>query len=78
MLDYYYIKNHYRLIAANLSRQKELGDNPKTIQQIKFLGQLKNVDDINADGTQSMSYLAILEKIKETRLKFTQGSVTVS
>ena len=60
-----------------MSRQKELGDNPKTIQQIKFLGQLKNVDDINADGTQSMSYLAILEKIKETRLKFTQGSVTV-
>ena len=60
-----------------MSRQKELGDNPKTIQQIKFLGQLKNVDDINADGTQSMSYLAILEKIKETRLKCTQGSITV-
>ena len=48
LLDYYYIKNHYRLIAANLSRQNELGDNPKTIQQIKFLGQLKNIDDINA------------------------------
>ena len=31
-----------------MSRQNELGDNPKTIQQIKFLGQLKNIDDINA------------------------------
>ena len=29
------------------------------------------------DNDQSMFVLAILEKIKETRLKFSQGSVTV-
>ena len=43
--------------------------------------QLKNVDNdsnaADADGTQTMFILTILEKIKETRLKFSQGSVTV-
>ena len=39
LLDYEYIKNHYRLI--DLSRQKELDAYPKAIQQIEFVGQLK-------------------------------------
>ena len=29
----------------------------------------------NANGTQSMFALTILEKIKETRLKFSQGTI---
>ena len=41
LLDYDYIKNHYRLIAVDLSRQKELDADPKAIQQIEFIGQLK-------------------------------------
>ena len=45
LLDYDYIKNHYRLIAADLRRQKELGAGPKAIQQIEFVGQLKKLDD---------------------------------
>ena len=77
LLDYDYIKNHYRLIAIDLSRQKELDADPKAIQEIEFVGQLKNEDGINTDGTQSIFILTILEKIKETRLKFSQGSVTV-
>ena len=36
------IKNHYRLITVDLSRQKELDADPKTIQQIEFVGQLRN------------------------------------
>ena len=32
LLDYDYIKNHYRLTAADLSRQKELDADPKAIQ----------------------------------------------
>ena len=44
-------KNHYRLIAVDLSIQKELDADPKAIQQIHFVRQLKNVDGINADGT---------------------------
>ena len=67
--------DHYRLIAADLSRQKELDDDPKAIKQMEFVGQLKNV--INADGTQNTFILTILEKIKEAILKFSQGSLTV-
>ena len=70
LLDYDYIKNHYRLIAVDLSRQKELDADPKATQQIEFIGQLKNVDGVDADGTQNMFVLTILEKITETRLKF--------
>ena len=56
-----YIKNHYRLIAVDLSRQKELDADPTDA----------------GDNDQSMFVLTILEKIKETRLNFSQGSVTV-
>ena len=55
-------KNYYRLIAVHLIREKELNADPKAIQQKEFFEQLKNVDSINADGTQNMF---ILEKIKK-------------
>ena len=42
LLDYVYFKDNFRLIAADLSKQKALDTNPKTIQQIVFTGQ---VDD---------------------------------
>ena len=74
LLDYEYIKKYYRLIAVDLSRQKELNTDPKAIQQIELVGQLKKLDD---DGAESMFFLTILEKIKETILKFSQGSVMV-
>ena len=77
VLDYDYIKNHYRLIAVDLSRQKELDADPKAIQQIDFLRQLKNVVEINADGTESNFILTILEKIKALRLTFSQGGLRV-
>ena len=51
LLDYNYIKNHDRLIAVDLSRQNKLDADPKAIQQIEFLEQLKSIDGINADGT---------------------------
>ena len=76
LLDYDYIKSHYRLIAVDLCGQKELDDDPRSSQQIELVGQLKNPDDIVV-GNESMFVLTILEKIKETRLKFSQGSGTV-
>ena len=76
MLDYESIKNHYRIIAVDLSRQKELDSDPKAIQQIEFVGQLKNSDD-QIVANESMLVLTILEKIKETRLKLSQASVRV-
>ena len=59
LLDYYYyMQNHYRLIAVDLSRQKIDAD-LKAIQQIDIVGQL-----IDADRTQSIFILKILEKVK--------------
>ena len=64
-------------VAINLRRHNELYTDRKGIQQIEFVEQLKNIDSINAYGAESMFVLTILEKIKETRLKFSQGSATV-
>ena len=81
LLGYDYIKNHYRLIAVDLSRQKNLDTDPKAIHQIEFVGQLKNLGDNGNDkdvgNDQSMFVLTILENIKDTWLKFSLGSVTV-
>ena len=76
MLDYDYIKKHYRLIAFDLSRQKELDADPESIQKIEFVGKLKKLD-ADDNNQESMFVSTILEKIKETKLKFSQGSVTV-
>ena len=38
LLDYNYIKNHYKLEAADLSRQEELDTDPKAVQEIEFVG----------------------------------------
>ena len=38
VLDYEQIKNNYRLTAVDLTRQKELDDDPKAIQQTEFIG----------------------------------------
>ena len=69
------MKNHYKLIAVDLSRQKELDTDTKAIQQIEFVQKLKNIHGVNANGAAFA--LVILGKIKETRLNFSQGSVAV-
>ena len=74
-------KNHYRLLAVDSSRQKKLNADPKSIQLVEFLGEIKKLD-VNDNATdagndQSMFVLTILEKIKGTRLKISQGTVTV-
>ena len=35
-------KNHYRIIAVDLSRKKELDADTKAIQHLEFDGKLKN------------------------------------
>ena len=42
LLDYEYIKKHYRLIAVDMSRQKRLYADPKAIQQVKKTRSLDN------------------------------------
>ena len=64
LLDYDYIKNYYRLIVVDLSRQKELDADPKAIQQIEFVGQLKS-DNNQIVFNESMFVLTILKKLKK-------------
>ena len=41
LLDYNYFKEHYKMIAIDLSKQQELDSDPKTIQQINFTENLE-------------------------------------
>ena len=67
LLDYNYFKKHYKLVAVDLSKQKELVADPRAIQQIELKYML---------GTNSTIYW-IFEKSKETILEFYKGTVKV-
>ena len=41
LLDYQYFKDHYQVIAIDLSKQKELDTDSRAIQQIECYGMLK-------------------------------------
>ena len=58
--DYQYFKDHYQLIAVDLSKRKELDADPRTIQQIEFYGILNPNSQV----------CTVLEKSKETVLEF--------
>ena len=70
-LDAYQIllisKKNYRLIAADLSKQKASDGDPRVIQQIIFNGEA---------GGNIVTYY-ILEQSKETILKFSKGTTNV-
>ena len=67
LLIYDYFKKHYKLVAVDLSKQKELDVDPRAIQQIEFKYILE---------TNSTIYW-VLEKSKETILEFYKGTVKV-
>ena len=67
LLDYKYFKDIYKLVAIDLSKQKELNAYPRAIQQIEFYGKL------SADAL----VLFVLEKSKETVLEFYKGTAKV-
>ena len=65
LLDYDYIKHHYRLTAVDWSALKELDADPKAVKLIEFIVQSKNPDNetfVNA----SIFILTNLEKIEIT------------
>ena len=41
LLDYQYFKNHYKLIALDISKQKELDADRRDTQQTEFYGMLE-------------------------------------
>ena len=71
LLDYDYFKKHYKLIAVDLSKQKELDADPRAIQQIEFKYMLEGNNDNNS------TIYWVLEKSKETILEFYKGTVKV-
>ena len=72
MLDFTYFENNYRLIAADLSKQKALDADSRAIQQITFTGKIK----ATAANTRVVIFY-ILEKFKETILEFSKGATIV-
>ena len=69
LVDYIYFKNHYKMIAVDLSKQHGLDADPKAIQQINFTA--------NLDAPGSTRIYFILEEAKETVFGFSQGTVKV-
>ena len=67
LLDFNYFNKHYKLVAVDLSKQKELHADPRAIQQIEFKYMLQ---------TDSTIY-CVLEKSKETILEFYKGTLKV-
>ena len=69
LLDYTYFKDHYKMIAIDLSKQQVLDADPRAIQQINFTA--------NLDRAGNTRFYFILEEAKETVFEFSQGTVKV-
>ena len=66
LLDFAYLKKHYKLMATDLSKQTELKDP----YQINFIGKLENQD-------HGATIFSIIEKSEETTFNCSQNSVTI-
>ena len=69
LLDYPYFKNHYKMIALDLSKQQALDADPRVIQQIDFTA--------NLDSTGNTTMFIITEEAKEAVFEFSRGTVKV-
>ena len=69
LLDYSYFKDHYKMIAIDLSKQQALDVDPGAIQQINFMAIL------DKEGHTTMFF--VIEQAKETVSDFSQGTVKV-
>ena len=72
LLDFAYLEKNYRLIAADLNKQKALDADSRAIQQIIFIGKLKST----VANTRVIIYY-VLKQSKETMLEFSKGTVKV-
>ena len=67
LLDYDYFEKYYKLIAIDLSKQQVLQENEDLIQQINFIGRLKEAANV----------FIIIEKKENTILEFSQNFANV-
>ena len=72
LLDFAYFEKNYRLLAADLSKQKALDGDSRAIQQIIFTGKIKST----LANTRLIIYY-ILEQSKGTTLQFSKGTTRV-
>ena len=72
LLDFTYFEKNYRLIAADLSKQKALDADSRAVQHIILTGKIKAKI---ANTRAVISY--ILEQSKETTLQFPKGTTKV-
>ena len=72
LLDVSYFEKNYRIIAVDLSKQKALDADSRAMQQIIFTGEIK----ATVANTRVVIFY-ILEKSKETILKFSKGTTNV-
>ena len=72
LLNFAYFKNNYRLITADLRKQKALGVDSRAIRHIIFTGKIK----AEVANTRVIIYY-ILEQSKETTLQFFKGTTKV-
>ena len=70
-MDFAYFEKNYRLIAADLSKQKALDADSRAIQQIIFTGKIKAI----VANTRVIIYY-ILEQSKEKKLEFAKGTTS--
>ena len=71
-IGFAYFKDNYRLIAADLSKQKALDADSGAIHQIIFTGKIK----ADVGNTKVINYY-ILEQSKRTILQFSKGTTKV-
>ena len=71
-MDFAYFEKNYRLLAADLSKQKVLDADSRAIQEIIFTGKIKST----VENTRVIIYY-ILERSKETMLEFAKGTIKV-
>ena len=69
LLDYPYVKDSYKMIAVDFSKQQALEADPRAKQQINFTA--------NLNGAGNTRIYFILKEAKETKLDFSQGAVKV-
>ena len=69
--EWYYphFEEYYKLKCNVLTKEQKLDADPKTIQQINFIG--------NFNRAESATILFIIEEVKETILDFSEGTVKV-
>ena len=62
LLHYHCFRDHYQLIAVDLSKQKELDANPRAIQQIGFYGILKANSQVFSFRKKQRSSFSVLQR----------------